>query len=71
MGNSREHMENGQRRLKDCKERVKRQRELVGSLQPKESRPHAEFTLEAFEHTLILMERHQRLLVERFERNRL
>lgn len=71
MGNSREHMENGQRRLEDCKERVKRQRELVGALQPKENRPHAEFMLETFEHTLVLMERHQRFLVERFQKDRL
>lgn len=71
MGASREHMENGQRRLEDCKERVKRQRELVGSLQPKENRVTAEFLLETYEETLVLMERHQRILVERFQKRSL
>lgn len=42
MGASREHMDNGQRRVEDCKERVKRQRELIGSLQRKERRVRAE-----------------------------
>ena len=32
----------GQRRVEDCKERVKRQRELIGSLQRKERRVRAE-----------------------------
>ncbi len=71
MGSSREHMENGQRRVEDCKERAKRQRELVHGLQPKENRLRAEFMLETFEKTLVLMERHQRLLVERFQKTRL
>jgi len=71
MGRSREHMDNGQRRLEDCKERVKRQRELLGSLQPIEKRVRAEFMLETFERTLVLMEHHQRLLVERFRKDRL
>ncbi len=71
MGNSREHMQNGERRLEDCRQRVKRQRELVGSLQPKENRIQAEFLLETFEQILALMERHQRVLIERFQKNRL
>ncbi|MBS0526937.1 MAG: hypothetical protein JSS04_25135 [Proteobacteria bacterium] len=68
MGSSREHMENGARRVEDCKERVKRQRELLGSLKPHENRLRAEFMLDTFEQTLVLMERHQRLLVERFRK---
>lgn len=71
MGSSREHMENGQRRLEDCKERVKRKRELLGSLQPNDNRLQAEFMLDTFEQTLVLMERHQRLLVGRFRKDRL
>jgi hypothetical protein len=71
MGASREHMENGARRIEDCKERVKRQRELAHSLQPKDDRRRAVFMLETFERTLVLIEGHQRLLVERFQKTRL
>jgi hypothetical protein len=71
MGASRAHMENNQRRVEDCRERVRRQRELVGSLQSKASRIQAEFVLETCERMLVLMERHQRLLIERFHRDRL
>ena len=71
MGRSREHMENGQRRVEDGRDRVKRQRELLASVQPNENRLQAEFMLETFEHMLLLMERHQRLLVERFQKDRL
>ena len=71
MGSNRVHMENGQRRVENCKDRVKRQRELVGSLPREENRAQAEFVLETYEQTLVLMERHQRLLVERFQEGRL
>lgn len=70
MGSAREHMENGHRRLEDCKERVKRQRELLALL-PNENRAQAEFMLETFERALVLMERHQRLLIDHFQKNRL
>lgn len=71
MGASREHMENSKRRVDDCRERVKRQREIVRSLQPTEKGHPAVFMLETFEQMLALMEAHQRLLVERFQRDRL
>jgi hypothetical protein len=71
MGASHDHMENGERRIEDCKDRVKRQRDLVNSLQPNENRVRAEFLLATYERTLVLMEGHQRLLVERFEKDRL
>lgn len=71
MGSSREHMENGERRLEECKERMKRHRELMGSLPSNESRAQAEFMLETFERALVLMERHQRLLIHHFQKNRL
>jgi hypothetical protein len=71
MGSSREHVENGERRLDDCKERVKRQREIVGTLHSNESRLQAELLLETFEAILVLMEKHQRVLVERFRATRL
>jgi hypothetical protein len=69
MGRSREHMDNGQRRLEDCKEWMKRQRELLGSLQRNENRLQAEFMLDTFEQTSLLMDPHQRLLVERFRKD--
>ncbi|MBS0523749.1 MAG: hypothetical protein JSS04_08945 [Proteobacteria bacterium] len=71
MGSSREHLENGARRVEDCRERIKRQRELVGSLQQNENRIRAEFMLGTFEQILVLMERHQRFLAERFQNARL
>jgi hypothetical protein len=71
MGNSREHVENGERRLEECKERVKCQREVLSTLQQNENRLRAEFLLETFEATLVLMERHQRPLLERFRQARL
>lgn len=71
MASSREHVENGQRRLDDCKGRLERQRKVIGTLQRNENRLQAEFLLETFEKTLLLMERHQRTLVERFHQTRL
>lgn len=71
MGTSREHVENGQRRLDDCKERVERQREVIGALQQNENRLQAEFVLNTFKKTLLLMKRHQRFLVEHFQESRL
>src|SRR5690349_8076038 len=62
MGTSREHVENGQRRLDDCRERLKRQREVARTLQQNENRLQAEFVLDTFEKTLLLVERHQRYL---------
>jgi hypothetical protein len=72
MGASREHMENGHRRLDDCKGRVRRQRELVSSLaQQGQRQPQEQFLLDTLEKTLVLMQQHQRFLNERFKRNRL
>jgi hypothetical protein len=71
MGLSRENLENGRRRLEDCKERVQRQREAVLALRPGRSRLETEFVLETFEKTLLLMEQHQQVQVELFQMCRL
>jgi hypothetical protein len=66
MGSSREHMEYGQQRLDDCRERVRRQRNVVGALQRNENRLQAEFLLATSEKALRLMEQHQQALVKRY-----
>jgi len=69
MGSSREHVENGQRRLEDCKERFRRQRDVVGALHPEnENRAKEIFLPETFEKPLLLMESHQQVLIKRFRR---
>lgn len=72
MGARREHVDNGQRRLDDCKERVQRQREIVRELhRQNRSRAQAEFILETLERTLLLMKDHQRALTVRYRQARL
>ena len=67
MGSRREHVENGQRRLDDCSQRVRNQRELVSALRRQERDVgEAEFILETFERTLKILEDHQKRLVKRF-----
>jgi len=66
MGRRREHVENGQRRLNDCRERVRRQRHVLSTLSEQDSvRTREQFLLDTLEKVLILMEEHQRILCER------
>jgi hypothetical protein len=72
MGKMREHMEHAQRRLDDCRERVRRQREVVLALPYQDpNRAKEQFLLETFEKTLLLLEEHQRVLGESFRHARL
>lgn len=66
MGQSREHAENAQRRLDACRERTRRQRDIVSALPPQDpNRSREKLLLGTFEATLQLMEQHQRILDDR------
>lgn len=72
MGTGREHIENGHRRLNDCRDRVRRQREVVAAVVlDGVDRSQEEFLLQTFERTLLLIEDHQRLLLERYRQQQL
>ena len=65
MGRRREHLEQNGRRLADCADRVRRQRELVSELQSQQQNSaRAEFILQTFERCLALMLEHDRRLSE-------
>lgn len=66
MGHGREHVENAQRRLLDCRARIHRQRHVLFALPDQDlNRAREQFLLETLEMTLSLMEEHQRLLGDR------
>ncbi|MGD9880980.1 MAG: hypothetical protein AB7I59_27200 [Geminicoccaceae bacterium] len=72
MGRSREHVENGQIRVTDGRERLERQRILVAGLSLEERSAHpAAFLLETLEKTQNLLQEHLRLLRERLEHAKL
>ena len=72
MGESLEHLENGQRRVAEGAERIKRQRAFAEQLSPdaRATSPSA-FFLETFEKTQALLEAHVEQLRKRVERSRL
>jgi hypothetical protein len=72
MGERREHRDNGQRRVNDCEQRAREQRELVCDLRRQGRDPStARFVLETYEKTVVLLRDHQQLLAERFTRAKL
>ncbi len=72
MGNSREHRDNGQRRVDHCEQRLQRQRKLVATLVARgRDGSLAQFLLETYEKTVVLLQGHQRLLAERSRQTRL
>jgi hypothetical protein len=71
MGGRGEHLENGQRRLNDCRERLRRQREAISASDPRAPELTSEkFRLETLEKVLLMLEEHQRILGERYESGR-
>jgi hypothetical protein len=72
MGAAREHLQNGERRIDDCEQRLAQQRVVVCTLrQQQQDAGQAELLLETFERMLLLLRGHQRVLVERFQRAKL
>ncbi|MFZ5783743.1 MAG: hypothetical protein ACOY4R_26390 [Pseudomonadota bacterium] len=72
MGLSREHLENGQRRVADGRERVARQRALVAALpQAKQAGSQAALLLRTLEELQALLEQHLEVLQQRHEGSRL
>jgi hypothetical protein len=72
MGLSREHLENGERRVAQGKERVRRQRALVAELHLQEQAERREvLILQTLEKTQMLLEQHLRQLRERHEATKL
>jgi alpha-ketoglutarate-dependent taurine dioxygenase len=72
MGKSREHMDNGQRRLQDCEQRLQQQRDVVATLAEQgRNASNAQFVLETYERTVVLLRGHQQLLLERFRQAQL
>jgi hypothetical protein len=72
MGMSRKHVENGERRVKDGRNRLERQRMVVAGLQPGKGADHpAARRLDTLKMTQELLERHLRLLRRRQEQTKL
>jgi hypothetical protein len=72
MGLSREHLENGERRVAEGRERLRRQRELVTELRLQEQAGRREaLILQTLEKTQLLLEQHLRQLRERHEATKL
>ncbi len=72
MGNSREHFENGERRVSEGRARVEKQRQMVNRLQDHELASHpAALFLQTLEMTQALLEKHLTLLRQRVEDKRL
>jgi hypothetical protein len=72
MGSSREHVENGERRVSDGRDRIVKQRRLVADIPPPE-RPAAPaaLLLETLEKTQALLEEHLKALQRRRESRKL
>ena len=72
MGLSREHLENGERRVAEGWERLRRQRELVARLRLEEQAERQEaLLLQTLERTQMLLEQHLTHLRERHEDRKL
>jgi hypothetical protein len=72
MGHRREHMDNNQRRLTECKDRLARQHGVLSHMGPDHpARANAEHLLETLKQIIQIVESHQRLLQARFESSRL
>jgi hypothetical protein len=72
MGFSREHLENGERRTMEGRDRVTRQRELVANIPPnqRDGNPHA-LLLVTLEQTQALLESHVAALRQRLQTSKL
>lgn len=72
MGASREHLENGERRVSEGRDRIDRQRRLVADIPFHESTAtQATLLLETLEQTQALLEEHLRVLQRRLEERKL
>jgi hypothetical protein len=61
-----------ERRLSDCRERTRRQREVVlGLRQQGRSQAAEAYLIETLERTLLLMEQHQRMVALRYQQVKL
>ncbi len=72
MGTSREHLENGERRVSDGRDRIIRQRRLVADIPPPErAAAPASLLLETLEKTQALLEEHLVMLQRQRESKKL
>lgn len=72
IGSSREHLENGERRVNEGRDRVDKQRRLVADIPlPERSGNPAALLLETLEQTQALLEKHLMTLQQQRERSKL
>ena len=71
MGRSREHLENGERRVADGRECLERQRRAIAASPSQEAKSADMLLLETLEQTQMLLEQHLQWLRERLEQHKL